>query len=256
MPTASSLEDAARQMALTLADTKAKRVVVLDFAMPQRAEWNRVGQKLAAKLRANLAAAAPNILQLSAGDIAAHMKQYNLAQEDMPIGGVSDFTFEHSGADTWIGAEIVDKRPGDILIKFTAHSTDKITSPYYGLDLTMPLTEELSALVDPPAPEPQWAQDLHFAGGRGYSSPACEYCPQSEYTDAAVRAKVQGMVTLVISVEPSGTAGDIYATRTLPFGLTDAAIKSVRGWRFKPALGPDGKPVAVAQNVEVQFHLY
>src|ERR1700735_2636440 len=105
MPTASSLEDAARQMALTLADTKAKRVVVLDFAMPQRAEWNRVGQKVAAEFRANLAAAAPNILQLSAEDIAAHMKQYNLAQEDMPIGGVSDFTFEHSGADTWIGAE-------------------------------------------------------------------------------------------------------------------------------------------------------
>ena len=180
MPTASSLEAAAQQMALTLADIKSKRVVVLDFAMPQRAEWNRVGQKVAAEFRADLAATAPNIPQLSAEDIAAHMKQYNLAQEDMPIGGVSDFTFEHSGADTWIGAEIVDKRPGDILIKFTAQSTDKITSPYYGLDLTMPLTNELSTLGDPPAPRPQWAQDLHLAGVGGYSSPACEYCPQSD----------------------------------------------------------------------------
>jgi outer membrane biosynthesis protein TonB len=34
------------------------------------------------------------------------------------------------------------------------------------------------------------------------------------------------------------------------------AIAAVRTWRFKPALGPDGKPVTVNAPIEVTFRLY
>jgi protein TonB len=38
-------------------------------------------------------------------------------------------------------------------------------------------------------------------------------------------------------------------------GLEDKAIEAVKNWRFKPALGPNGKPVATLTPIEVTFRL-
>jgi protein TonB len=38
-------------------------------------------------------------------------------------------------------------------------------------------------------------------------------------------------------------------------GLDEAAVDTVRMWRFEPAM-KDGKAVRVQINVEVNFHLY
>jgi outer membrane biosynthesis protein TonB len=42
----------------------------------------------------------------------------------------------------------------------------------------------------------------------------------------------------------------------LPCGLTAAAIEAVKKWKLAPAKGPDGKPAAVRQMIEVRFNLY
>ena len=39
-------------------------------------------------------------------------------------------------------------------------------------------------------------------------------------------------------------------------GLEENAVAAVRTWRFKPALGPDGKPVAVVTPLSVKFDLF
>jgi protein TonB len=41
----------------------------------------------------------------------------------------------------------------------------------------------------------------------------------------------------------------------LGLGLDEKAIEAVNTWKFEPAQ-KDGRPVAVAINVEVQFRLY
>ncbi len=38
-------------------------------------------------------------------------------------------------------------------------------------------------------------------------------------------------------------------------GLEEKAVEAVKQWRFKPALGPSGKPVAVVVPIEVTFRL-
>jgi outer membrane biosynthesis protein TonB len=38
-------------------------------------------------------------------------------------------------------------------------------------------------------------------------------------------------------------------------GMEEKAIEAVKDWRFNPAIGPNGKPVAVEMLVEVTFRL-
>ncbi len=94
------------------------------------------------------------------------------------------------------------------------------------------------------------------AGTGGYGYPACLYCPAAQFSDEAVKAKYQGTVSLVAIVTPDGRATDIRVVQGVGLGLDEKAIEVVRTWRFRPALGPDGKPAAVRQIIEITFRLY
>jgi protein TonB len=94
------------------------------------------------------------------------------------------------------------------------------------------------------------------AGTGGYGYPACIYCPKADFTDEAVKAKYQGTVLLSAVITADGRATDVRVVKGLGLGLDENAIATVRTWRFKPALGPNGKPAAVRQDIEMSFHLY
>src|ERR1700735_505071 len=94
------------------------------------------------------------------------------------------------------------------------------------------------------------------AGTGGYGVPVCVYCPNAQFSDEAVKAKYQGTVTLAIVIMPDGHTEDIHVVKGLGLGLDENAVKAIRTWRFKPALGPNGKPAPVRMNVEMQFRLY
>jgi protein TonB len=94
------------------------------------------------------------------------------------------------------------------------------------------------------------------AGTGGYGSPTCLYCPSPAFSDEAVKAKYQGVVELLAVITADGRATDIKVAKGLGLGLDEKAVEAVRNWRFKPALGPDGKATSVRQLIEVTFHLY
>ena len=94
------------------------------------------------------------------------------------------------------------------------------------------------------------------AGTDGYGIPACVYCPPAQFSDEAVKAKYQGTVFITAIITADGRATDVRVAKGVGLGLDEKAIEAVRSWRFKPALGPNGKPAAVRQTVEVTFHLY
>jgi len=103
------------------------------------------------------------------------------------------------------------------------------------------------------APPPGVVSGVFRVGG-GVSAPRVSYSPDPEYSDEARRAKYQGTCVLSLTVGPDGLPRDIRIARSLGMGLDEKAIEAVQQWRFQPAL-KDGKPVAVAINVEVQFRL-
>jgi protein TonB len=71
-----------------------------------------------------------------------------------------------------------------------------------------------------------------------------------------MRARIQGSVMVECVVQPTGVCSDIQVIRSLDptFGLDEEAIRSVRGWRFRPGTRL-GQPVPVLVSIEVTFTL-
>jgi len=92
--------------------------------------------------------------------------------------------------------------------------------------------------------------------GNGVRHPSCQYCPRPEYSDEARRTHFQGIVMLNVVVLADGRTDRIELVSGPGLGLDEKAIEAVRNWRFNPAIGPNGKAVAVTIPVEVQFQLF
>jgi TonB family protein len=77
-----------------------------------------------------------------------------------------------------------------------------------------------------------------------------------DYSQAALHARIQGVVLLGAVVLTDGQVGDIRVLRSLDsrFGLDSQAVKALRSWRFSPGT-VDGTPVPVIVTVELSFRL-
>jgi TonB family protein len=89
-----------------------------------------------------------------------------------------------------------------------------------------------------------------------FKLPTCLHCPNPSYSDAASAAKIQGTVKFDVEIDADGFPVQVMVIQGLPCGLTSKAIEAVAHWKFNPALGPDGKPLAVIVPVEVTFRLF
>jgi protein TonB len=86
--------------------------------------------------------------------------------------------------------------------------------------------------------------------------PVCEYCPRPDYSSEAKKARVTGTVYLQVTVLPNGRAGEITLTKGIGMGLDEKAIETVKKkWKFKPAIGSNGKPVITMVPVEIKFEI-
>jgi TonB family protein len=92
-------------------------------------------------------------------------------------------------------------------------------------------------------------------GVGGVTVPACVYCPSPSFTDEARAAKFNGSVILQVVVTVEGRAENISVMRKAGYGLEENAVETVKGWKFRPATGPDGKPVATVVPIEVTFRI-
>jgi TonB family protein len=77
-----------------------------------------------------------------------------------------------------------------------------------------------------------------------------------EYTQAARRARIEGVVLLEAVVLTNGQVGDVRILRSLDsrLGLDDQAVKALKSWRLNPGTHR-GRPVPVIVTVELTFRL-
>lgn len=104
-----------------------------------------------------------------------------------------------------------------------------------------------------PAPSSPSAATVYTPGQNGVGFPTCVSCPSPTYPDSARADRLEGTVVLRATIGVDGHASDITLVRTDALIFVEPAIAAVRGWRFKPAPGPEGKPVPVVAPVEVTF---
>jgi TonB family protein len=95
-----------------------------------------------------------------------------------------------------------------------------------------------------------------YREGNGVTSPVILKEVKPNYTGEAMRARIQGTVTMEAVVMPDGSVGNVHITRSLDnaFGLDQEAIKTVKQWRFKPGTRL-GQPVPVLIVIEMSFTL-
>jgi TonB family protein len=95
-----------------------------------------------------------------------------------------------------------------------------------------------------------------YRPGNGVTLPRVLKEVRPNYTSDAMRAKVQGIVTLECVVRPDGSVGDVQIIRSLDsiFGLDQEAIKAAKNWKFAPGTRM-GEPVPVLISIELTFTL-
>ena len=78
--------------------------------------------------------------------------------------------------------------------------------------------------------------------------------PPPEYPEEARAKGIEGAVVLEAVISMEGSPLNLYVLSSPDLALSEAAMKAVRRWRYKPTL-LNGEPVEVVTNITVQFEL-
>jgi TonB family protein len=106
-------------------------------------------------------------------------------------------------------------------------------------------------VAPPPPPKPVKRDPIQIGGNVQESKLIRRVEPV--YPELAKKARVQGKVTLKISVDEEGNVADVSVIEGHPL-LDEAAINAVRQWKYSPTF-LNGKPVSVMATVSVEFNL-
>jgi TonB family protein len=83
--------------------------------------------------------------------------------------------------------------------------------------------------------------------------PTCEKCPDPPYTEAARKKGLQGQLLFLATISAQGIVEQLVLVKGFDKGLSDSAAETIRNWRFKPAIGVDGRPFPARVPIQVKF---
>jgi periplasmic protein TonB len=113
------------------------------------------------------------------------------------------------------------------------------------------LLNNVSTVAPPPPPKPVKRDPIRVGGNVQESKLIRRVEPA--YPELAKRARVQGKVVLVVTVDEEGNVSNITINDGHPL-LNDAAKAAVAQWKYSPTL-LNGEPVPVIATVTVIFNL-
>jgi TonB family protein len=149
------------------------------------------------------------------------------------------------------GTTAVDLAPAILSDNFGDPGTPKLTAAAVPRPASSPECKPMNE----PAQAPIFVNGAYKTGIGGIGFPRCIACPDPSYSDRARSAKVSGIVVLHLIITAEGHAANIQVQRSLGYGLDEEAVKAVRNWQFRPAVGLDGKPVPVWTDIEANFRI-
>jgi TonB family protein len=248
-------------------------ILVLDFD-ERSGPPNELGSELANEFAASLRKHAQGFVVFRPADLRQIIATHNLPEATVSWPQMMKCLAPELEVSTIIEGEMKYGADGIVLRIDTWRSKNRDSS----LDETVivPVTAQMKQLMAKPLPDPPpffteekrvWINQDHppvndaqlvdlEKAGAGYTHPKCLTCPRPAYSDEAMKLKIQGTIVLRVQVLPDGFPAKISLVRGIPCGLTDKAFETVERWKFSPATGPDGAPVAVDVPLEITFRLY
>jgi TonB family protein len=108
----------------------------------------------------------------------------------------------------------------------------------------------------PQSTEPPWPPSGVYRSGPGVVPPRLVSETKPRYTPQAMRARIEGVVTLDCIVGVDGSVTAVRVSRSLDgeYGLDQSAMEAVKQWRFTPGT-KDGVAVPVMVRIEMTFSI-
>jgi TonB family protein len=244
-----AVANVAFQIARPLEKEKVKRVIVAEL-LDADGKPHPVGRFLADKLSAALSKEYPALQTIS------------FSHSQSPIRSVTQDDEAEALQETrrWakkLGAKVVitgsfGRVAQGIVVTLMAMKTGS-DHMYAQTSGVVPITDEIAAISTESIPAVK--NRIAKAGVAGVTVPTCVHCPVPSYSEEARAAKYQGTVVLKVVITTEGVATNIVVMKGPGNGLEQKAIEAVGSWRFRPAVGPNGHPVAVMVPIEVTFRL-
>jgi TonB family protein len=107
-------------------------------------------------------------------------------------------------------------------------------------------------------PTPQDASDATVpqAGKNGVGYASCGHCPPPPGEGLRTgESRVTGVVLLRALVTVDGRVRKVRVIASTGRHFEERAVDAVKNWLLKPARGPDGRPVEVWQDIEMNFQI-
>lgn len=255
------LTTVAAKVAQELEAKKVKRVAVFDFAGPGD-DLTALGQKLADEFSGALAKSGGKLQIEDRSKIAANIKKFDYQLSDLRDPNFGDALLSYLGVNVAI-VGIISRQGDEFTLSVRCTHAGKNGANFIEVEhfsfAASEDTAKLAATVvergEAVAEKAAVKTAPNAAANRSY--PACIDCPGARFTNLAAELNLRAATVVLIGVvTPEGRLTDIKVTKRAPAGLTESAIDAVQKWKFRPANGPDGKPTAVRQVIEVTFHLY
>lgn len=107
--------------------------------------------------------------------------------------------------------------------------------------------------VKSPHPPVKDAEGVYHVGN-GVGPPVPVFTPDPSYTDAARKARFNGVNAFEMVIDESGRMESCKLLRAAGLGLDESSVNTFLKWSFRPAM-LEGKPVRVRMITEVSFNI-
>jgi len=243
----------AERLALQLLAAGKKKPFLLDFTLPNDVS-SPLGVWLADQLSERLAQTHPEL------EVIPRTRWASAIDPSEPAHDRNEKLAQNEQRALLLGAQLLIQGNFAAIpegIGVTVLASDSIVggSTRFEALAELPLDSQMSALLTSPIPHRIVLQGAYRASTAGIGSPLCEDCPPPAYTYVARARKLSGVVIAQVLVSITGAADAIQIVRTPSPALANAAIHTIRTWRFKPARNVQGDFVPVLVDVAVSFRL-
>jgi len=172
------------------------------------------------------------------------------------LSGDSEFSESAAAAiHKWhFQAVLIQGHPVETIYRVHVRFSSLLREANSDVELESPRSKSPDIAVSTP-PEQSLGEEVHRRSEPRIVAPKPLYQPEPEFSEASRKKGDHGNVNIALVIGSDGLPRDL---RVICSSIPDSnqnAINAVKQWKFAPAT-KDGKPLAVAIVVEVEFHLY